>query len=73
MTAPVENPEWRLMADTEPYRIGCRIDADAGRVGFWYVYDMRDDPMEILRRHPSREAAIAYADQMNEEHRRWFR
>jgi hypothetical protein len=69
---PVERPttEWQRMADTEPYRIGCRLNA-SGTSESWFVRDCRTE--EEISRHRTREAAVARADQMNAEHRRWFR
>jgi hypothetical protein len=68
--APRVDPEWQRQADEEPYRIGARLNA-RGLVGTWFVRDCRTE--EEVKRFKTREAAIACADKMNEEHRRWFR
>ena len=66
----VTDPEWQRQADEEPYRIGARLNS-AGTVGIWFVRDCRTE--EEVSRHRTREAAVARADAMNAEHRRWFR
>jgi len=67
MTTESAPTETRKSLGDEPYRIGYTIDTSR-----WFVRDARtDEVVKEYRGKDAREHAIAYADQMNDEARRW--
>jgi hypothetical protein len=58
-----ETPEWRAMAEVEPYRIGLNFGPNLLAEG-WFVYDMRTNE-QFGPTYRTRTDAIVVADALN--------